>query len=181
MTLTLKCNNVLHPTSHRINRLSLSVASSRMGSERSAFAHTIPFSSNPVPYPSLYYFFSQPFFHNQSQRESPTTVHSLLPSLPRNRELYNGEPQTVPFLNPRSTLGLTTFNVCTFMQVVQQVLLARSLDVLAVDLCCRCEIRIGGASSLLKFAVSNLSTEYFLRTFMTMNLKLLVIMVLVQC
>ena len=78
--------------------------------------------------------------------------------------LGNEETQTARFLNPRSSLNLAAFNVLLLMPIGQEASLARTLDSLAVDVCCRSETRIQDSSTVLQINAPNLSTKYFLRT-----------------
>ena len=159
-----KGNTILHLSSRRIDRPALSVASSRADSDKSASAHAFPSSFDHVQSPSSH----SPFLclpsRSRPQDKASTTAHAFLPNLSKDKVLCNEETQTALFLNPRPSLNLDAFNVRSLMQIGQQASLVRTLDSLAVDVCCVSENRIQDASTVLQIDAPNLSTKYFLRT-----------------
>ena len=59
---------------------------------------------------------------------------------------------------------MAAFNVRTLRQSGQQAALARTLDSLAIDICCISETRIQDPSIISELTAPLLSTRYFLRT-----------------
>ena len=53
-------------------------------------------------------------------------------------------------LRPRLPFKLATFNVRTLMRIGQQAGLARTLETLAIDVCCLSETRIQDPSALIR-------------------------------
>ena len=110
----------------------------------------IPYTSNPSPR------FSQPTPQPVTERLAydriTTGRDSGLISLPATTS--TGPPDrkrpAVGFLRPRCPFSLATFNVRTLMRIGQQASLARTLETLAIDVCCIQETRIQDSSSVLR-------------------------------
>ena len=77
--------------------------------------------------------------------------------------------RTVPygssaFFRPRAPFKLAAFNVRTLARIGQQAALARTMESLAIDVCCLSETRIYDSSSVKRLsAPSNSSRSYYLR------------------
>ena len=67
-------------------------------------------------------------------------------------------------LRPRVPFKLAAFNVRTLMRIGQQASLARTLETLAIDVCCLSETRIQDLSALIRFtSPSNPKATFHLR------------------
>ena len=73
-------------------------------------------------------------------------------------------PPTAALLRPRCPFKLATFNVRTLMRIGQQAGLARTLQSLAIDVCCIQETRIQDSSSIIRLTPpSDPSVKFHLR------------------
>ncbi|CAI2737966.1 unnamed protein product [Dicrocoelium dendriticum] len=91
-------------------------------------------------------------------------IHNLLNLLPNARlaDIQIVRPSSI--LRPRSSFRLAAFNVRTLLQIGQPASLARTLESLAIDVCCLSETRLRGPSTVDKlFAPTTLETTYYLR------------------
>ena len=157
MNSTTINNSILHRPSRRIKRVALPVACSGTGKRNQATAgtsnlHLLPISIPPVP--SLIVTSS---VNNPSHR--PNTCS---PSSPQGHVI---EPSSLSsFLKPRCPVHIAAFNVRTLRQTGQQAALVRTLDSLAIDICCISETRIQDPSVVSELTAPSLTTRYFLRT-----------------
>jgi hypothetical protein len=80
-----------------------------------------------------------------------TDVGTSLPQSPIPSTSSSGHPgHPAAFLRPRVPFKLATFNVRTLARIGQQAALARTLETLAIDICCLQETRIQDSSSVIQ-------------------------------
>ncbi|XP_013791819.1 craniofacial development protein 2-like [Limulus polyphemus] len=70
--------------------------------------------------------------------------------------------QPTPPIRPRSSLNIGAFNVRTLKQMGQQAALARTLDSLAIAVCCICETRLYDSSTVVELTAPSLTQRYYL-------------------
>ena len=184
--------SILHRSSRRINRSATSVAVSRAGVRNATVVPFLglgnrevqcPQRNHPIshiitPYPLL----TTPIYsfnHISSPRTHPpatgttgsctnigvTDVSSdAVLSRPISTTTHSSSLPTEALFRPRHPFKLATFNVRTLMRIGQQAGLARTLETLAIDVCCLQETRIQDSSTIIRLTPpSNQSVMFHLR------------------